>query len=146
MHIDHIAIWTHQIEVLKTFYIRYFGATAGQHFTIDSNQFQSYFLSFASGARLELMQMPSVPLHAKDVDAQFSGLIHLAFSVENNLAVDALTARIERDGLRVISQPQVTADGYYESVVLDPDDNRIEITAPPTEGVPCQAGRPILPG
>jgi len=27
----------------------------------------------------------------------------------------------------VISEPRTTGDGYYESVVLDPDGNRVEI-------------------
>ncbi|MFC1976452.1 glyoxalase, partial [Chloroflexota bacterium] len=30
---------------------------------------------------------------------------------------------------RVISGSRETGDGYYESVILDPDGNRVEITA-----------------
>ena len=32
------------------------------------------------------------------------------------------------DGYPVISGPRVTGDGYYESCILDPEGNRIEIT------------------
>ena len=42
--------------------------------------------------------------------------------------VDALTERLEQDGYSVVGRPRVTGDGYYESVVLDPDGNQIEIT------------------
>jgi lactoylglutathione lyase len=42
--------------------------------------------------------------------------------------VDSLTARLRQDGYRVVGEPRRTGDGYYESVVLDPDGNRVEIT------------------
>jgi lactoylglutathione lyase len=29
----------------------------------------------------------------------------------------------------VVGEPRTTGDGYYESVVLDPDGNRVELTA-----------------
>jgi len=32
-----------------------------------------------------------------------------------------------QDGYRVVDEPRRTGDGYYESVVLDPDGNRVEI-------------------
>jgi lactoylglutathione lyase len=31
-------------------------------------------------------------------------------------------------GIQVIGEPRTTGDGYYESVVLDPEGNRVEIT------------------
>jgi lactoylglutathione lyase len=91
-------------------------------------QFESYFLTFADGARLELMQRPDVPASANDVDRQFTGYIHLAFSIGSREAVDALTERLRADGYRILDGPRTTGDGYYESTTLDPDGNRIEIT------------------
>jgi lactoylglutathione lyase len=32
------------------------------------------------------------------------------------------------DGYAVLDGPRRTGDGYYESVVLDPDGNRVEVT------------------
>ena len=42
--------------------------------------------------------------------------------------VDALTEKIREHGHPVIGEPRTTGDGYYESVVSDPEGNWIEIT------------------
>ena len=57
------------------------------------------------------------------------GLTYLAIAVGSEQLVDELTKRIEDDGYPVLDGPRRTGDGYYESVVVDPDGNRIEITA-----------------
>jgi len=128
MHIEHIAIWTRDLEHLKIFYETYFQASAGGKYVNRDKQFESYFLTFSSGARLELMHMPFIPDSLDDVGAQFMGYIHLAMSVGSKEQVDALTARLRQDGYPVIDGPRHTGDGYYESCVLDPDGNRVEIT------------------
>ena len=56
------------------------------------------------------------------------GYAHIAFSVGSREGVDELTARLRNDGYEVTSGPRFTGDGYYESVVLDGEGNRIEIT------------------
>jgi len=126
MHIEHIAIWTRQLEALKAFYETYFSARAGQKYTNPQTGFASYFLSFAGGARLELMQAPDVEAAAGA--ARPAGYAHLAFATGSRQQVDQLTARLEADGCRIAGRPRLTGDGYYESVVLDPDGNRVEIT------------------
>ena len=128
MHIEHFAIWTEDIERLRAFYARYFGAAAGARYENPARGFRSYFLSFASGARLEIMQMSGIPRTRNDVRAQFTGYVHLAISAGSQGAVDALTDQLRADGYPVLDGPRKTGDGYYESVVLDPDGNRIEIT------------------
>jgi lactoylglutathione lyase len=74
------------------------------------------------------MAMPGIPDTLNDPERQFSGYIHLAFSTGSEAAVDALTGRLRQDGYRVVDGPRRTGDGYYESAVLDPDGNRLEIT------------------
>ena len=74
------------------------------------------------------MQMSSIPDSLNDPEAQFTGLIHLAISVGSQDQVDSLTARLRDDGHRILDGPRRTGDGYYESLVLDPDGNRVEIT------------------
>ncbi len=128
MKIEHVAIWTHDLERLRGFYETYFGGTAGAKYHNPRTDFHSYFLTFESGARLEIMQMPNIPTSKNDVQKQFTGLIHMAFSVGSEEAVNQLTEGLRRDGFPILDGPRRTGDGYYESVSLDPDGNRIEIT------------------
>lgn len=129
MRIDHLAIWVRDLEGMRRFYETYFEATANQKYTNVSRQFSSYFLSFATNCRLELMQMPGIAVGLNDAVQQFLGLTHIAISVGSESAVDSLTERLRADGYSIIGEPRRTGDGYYESVVLDPEQNRIEITA-----------------
>jgi catechol 2,3-dioxygenase-like lactoylglutathione lyase family enzyme len=61
MHIDHVALWTNDIERCKKFYVAYFGATAGTGYVNPKNGFESCFLSFADGARIEAMKTTVLP-------------------------------------------------------------------------------------
>ncbi|MEW5986652.1 MAG: VOC family protein [Chloroflexota bacterium] len=128
MHIEHVAIWTADLERLKHFYESYFGATAGRRYANPHKQFTSYFLTFRSGARLELMQTPAVAPAAGETDYPLAGYTHLAFAVGSQEQVDDLTTRLAHDGHPILGGPRWTGDGYYESVILDPDGNRVEIT------------------
>lgn len=128
MKIEHIALWTKNLEKMKSFYEQYFDAKAGEKYSNPKKQFESYFLSFESGSRLELMQMPSVPESANDVYKQFTGFIHFAVSTGSKERVDSLTSQLKKDGYEILDGPRTTGDGYYESVVLDPEGNRVEIT------------------
>jgi lactoylglutathione lyase len=126
MRIEHVAIWTTDLARCKQFYTSYFGATAGPHYLNPAKGFESCFLSFADGARLEAMTT-TLSLVESAPGAQRLGLTHLAISAGSERAVDALTQRLRNDGIVVVDGPRRTGDGYYESVVLDPDGNRIEI-------------------
>lgn len=128
MRIEHVAIWTKDIEGLKTFYEKYFAAIASNKYENAKKQFESYFLSFSSGARLELMQTPRVWESTQNADIQAAGYVHVAFSVGSKEQVDELTNRLRNDGYEIIDGPRYTGDGYYESLSSDPDGNRIEIT------------------
>jgi lactoylglutathione lyase len=128
MKIDHIALWTNDLEKLKNFYLKYFRAVAGELYHNTRKDFRSYFLAFGDGGcRLEIMQMPGVPASLNDARRQFIGLIHFAIDVGSKAKVDELTELLRKDGYPVIGEPRTTGDGYYESVILDPDGNRVEI-------------------
>ncbi len=126
MKIDHFAIWTDDLERLRDFYMTYFSATSGEKYFNPVKQFESYFLSFGDGPRLEIMRAPGIIAHENK--GKSSGLTHFAISVGSKLNVDALTEHLRSDGYHVAGEPRTTGDGYYESVVIDPDGNSIEIT------------------
>jgi lactoylglutathione lyase len=126
--IEHIAIWVKDLEKMKQFYTGYFSAVAGAKYYNPVKQFSSYFLSFAGGCRLEIMHMPSVDENKNSIEPQSTGLIHFAISVGSEERVHSLTEELRGNGYTIAGGPRRTGDGYYESVVLDPENNRIEIT------------------
>lgn len=127
MRIEHVAVYVQDLEKMKSFYETYFSATSNEKYHNPKTGLQTYFLSFEGGARFELMARPD----SCDQEKQYfrEGYTHLAFSVGSKELVDSLTTRLKKDGFHVISGPRVTGDGYYESCVLDPEKNQIEITA-----------------
>ena len=129
MHIAHVAIWTGDLERLRIFYEWYFGAIAGPKYVNSAKQFESYFLELDSGARLEIMTMPAIQARGQPTGLIPTGYAHVAISVGSRPRVDDLTNRLRTAGYPVLDGPRTTGDGYYESVVLDPDGNRLEITA-----------------
>lgn len=134
MKLEHVAIWTHQLEVLKTFYEKYFGAAANNKYVSDKDFngiFESYFLSFTSGARLEIMSLTEIPQGNNKAGYESTGLTHIAFSVESADELDALYVKLKSDGIPIVGEPRTTGDGYYEACVLDPNGNRVEITVTP---------------
>lgn len=61
-------------------------------------------------------------------EADSLGWAHIAFSVGSKEQVVALTERLVADGYACLNGPRLTGDGYFESVVEDPEKNLIEIT------------------
>jgi lactoylglutathione lyase len=129
MRIDHVAIWTGDLERLREFYERYFGALAGPKYENPRRQFTSYSLGFSDGCRIELMHAPGLLPPREPPHAPAIGYAHISIAVGAEREVDTLTARLREDGFPVLDGPRRTGEDFYESVVLDPDGNRIEITA-----------------
>jgi lactoylglutathione lyase len=130
MFLDHVAIWTNQLEELKDFYVKYFGASPNKKYTNNNTLFESYFLTFDSGCRLEIMKKPGIPENLNDpIEKQHLGIIHLDFGVETMAQVDQKSKELANDGFRIIRGPRKTGDGYYEFETHDPDNNRIEVSS-----------------
>lgn len=128
MKIEHIAIWAEDLDALCEFYVKYFEATSSAKYHNPRRDFTSCFLSFEDGgARIEAMHIPETANPASR--GNLKGLAHFAISVGSREAVDALAERLRADGHTITSEPRTTGDGYYESVVLDPEGNLVEITA-----------------
>ena len=131
MILEHVAIWTNQLEVLRAYYETYFGGQSNAKYYNPKKEFESYFLTFDSGARLELMQMPAIPENRNDrIDTQHQGIIHLAFGVDTIEEVNNKALELQNAGYPVLSGPRKTGDGYYEFETLDPDNNRLEVPTP----------------
>jgi lactoylglutathione lyase len=126
--VEHVALWTTDLARACAFWERHFGARAGgRYVSANTPGLETHFVVLpGGGARLELMRRPAL---ADAAPAPAVGWAHVALTVGDEAAVDALTARLAAAGVRVVSAPRVTGDGYYESVVADPEGNRIELVA-----------------
>lgn len=125
MKIEHLAIWVNDLEAMRAFYEQYFQAQAGEKYHNPKKQFTSYFLTFSSGCRLELMHRPDINDQGSE---ERIGITHIAIAVGSKEEVDEMTAQFREDGFQVVGEPRTTGDGYYESVILDLEGNRIELT------------------
>lgn len=126
MKIDHVAMYVKDLENTKSFFEKYFGAISNDGYHNKNTNFRSYFLSFENGSRLEIMNKPDMDDEEKSVAR--TDFIHIAFSVGSKEKVDELTSQLKADGYEVLSGPRTTGDGYYESCIIDLENNQIEIT------------------
>ena len=129
MKIEHLAIWVDDLELMKSFYLAYFDTTAGDKYSNEKNQYTAYFIYFGEGkTRLELMHKPNItPVVGQRGFTK--GIAHFSISVGGKEKVNVLTERLRKDGYTIYSESRTTGDGYYESVVLDPEGNYLEISA-----------------
>ena len=127
MKIEHIAIWTLDLEKMKDFYLKFFELSSNEKYFNPKKQFSSYFLKFENGARIELMHRPDISEFMEKSGSKL-GLAHFAISVGSKEKVNSLTEKIRTNGYKIIGEPRTTGDGYYESIVADPEGNLIEIT------------------
>ena len=125
MKIAHIAIWVMDLEAMRSFYVDRFGAVANDKYHNADKHFSSYFLSFDEGPSIELMHRTDI---SDVVLKQTIGFAHLALSVGSRQRVDQMTRELRESGVVVVGEPRTTGDGYYESVIKDPEGNLIEIT------------------
>jgi len=128
MRISHLAIWTKDLEGLREFYVKYFGGKNNDKYVNPAKHFESYFVSFEDGTNLEIMRSSAIIDKDHETSAVLQGYAHMAFSVGSKEMVDQLTKQLEEDGYTIVSRPRTTGDGYYESCILDPDENPVEIT------------------
>lgn len=126
MFISHIALWTQDLEIIKDFYVKYFGGTSNQKYVNPAKGFESYFISFSQGPSLEIMRRTDI---TKNPQAELLGYCHIAFKLGSKEAVINLTEQLHKDGYQVLGQPRTTGDGYFESIIADPCGNRVELVA-----------------
>ncbi len=122
-NISHTGLYVTDLEKMKEFYVSRFKAKAGNKYVNLKKRFSSYFLTFSSGAQIELMQDDYRTI-SKD-EKEWG---HIAISTGSKNAVNDLLAKLKSEGIQIISEPKITGDGYYECIVTDPENNKIEIT------------------
>ena len=129
MKIEHLGVWVQDLELMRDFYLKYFDTVSGEKYINPKTQFQSYFILFGDGkTRLELMTRPDI-ISDNSKRGFNMGIAHFAISVGGKDKVNELTERLRNDHFTIFSEPRTTGDGYYESVVLDPEGNYLEISA-----------------
>lgn len=124
--VEHVALWVRDLEAMREFYVRCLDGASGALYENPRTGLRSYFISFGSGARLELMSLPPGRIQDRPA-AEVFGYAHLAFRLGGPEAVDALVGRLEKDGVVVLKRPRRTGDGYYEAVLADPEGNQVEV-------------------
>ena len=127
MYLDHVSIYTNDLERLKDFYVKYFSGKANDKYINEQTGLQTYFITFDGTARLEIMFRPETT--ERDKSLMTTGLTHLCFHIGSREKVDAITETLVEDGFTLKRAPRLTGDGYYESSIFDPDGNEIEIMA-----------------
>ena len=124
--IESIALTTNQLESLCDFY----GRLGGVALPLSPDPFDGLrgcVLDFC-GIRLELFERPR-SRHAAPGNGRSPRLLHLGFALGSADTVDELSRLLAAAGHRVLEPPhRATEAGRYESVVLDPDGNRIKLS------------------
>jgi len=123
--IEHIALATDDVEALRDFYLK-LGAMASPPSTDPDTGLRACVLDFC-GVRLELLERPSGSEGAAG-DLRSPVLLHLGFTLGSADAVDEVSGKLLAAGYRLLEPPHRSQLGRYESVVLDPDGNRLKLT------------------
>ena len=124
LRVHHVALWAADLEGMREFYVGVLGGVGGPLYENPRTGFRSYFVTFTE-SRLELMWEPG--RGGKGSDVGVLGYAHVAMSAGSRAGVDERVAELRERGVRVVSAPRVTGDGYYEAVIEDPEGNRIEL-------------------
>ena len=72
MKIEHVAIWAKDIDKVCDFYHKYFDGEVQPLYHNPAKQFTSRFVTFESGARLEVMHRPDI-----DADVGTEAMFHV---------------------------------------------------------------------
>ncbi|WP_189430673.1 VOC family protein [Alishewanella longhuensis] len=124
--IAHISIWSKDVEALKNFYTTYFECQLQELYFHKTMLFKSYFLTFPSGAKLELI--PSAVSFENKTSNTERGFSQVSISVGSKSRLYKLYSVLLSSDTPMVRHPVKADSGYYELVVLDPEQNRIAVT------------------
>ena len=122
--IEHIALATNHLESLCDFY----GQLGGVALPFSPDPSNGLRVFDFCGVRLEVFERPR-SRHAATGNGRSSRLLHLGFTLGSADAVDELSRVLAAAGHQVLEPPHRANElGRYESVVLDPDGNRLKFS------------------
>jgi lactoylglutathione lyase len=101
MRVDHIALWTRDLDRCKRFFCR--DATEGAACGNAKKGFESCFLTFGDGARIEAMKTTAFVPEICAPGAQRTGPTHLDISVGSERSLMSLPNRSERMATRFLT-------------------------------------------
>lgn len=124
--LEHIALASDDVERLLNFYLLLGGVAVPPYGDPDLDR-PSFVLDFC-GVRVELLERRDGG-EGQAGKGCSEALVHLGFALGSADAVDELSEGLAAAGYQVLAPPRRTCElGCYESVVLDPDGNRVKLT------------------
>lgn len=118
-------MYVNDMEKMKDFDIKYFGAKPQPMYHNPKTEFRSTFMQFHDGAKLEIMTRPDTVDGEKQMTR--TGFVHISMSLGSKEAVDEMAAKIKGDGYTLVSGPRTCGDGSYMACILDPEGNQIKM-------------------
>jgi lactoylglutathione lyase len=125
MKLNHVSLFVSDLQTMENFFETYFKTRATTIYFNPKTKLKSCRLILDDGSKIEIMEKPELLQNDKAINTV--GYNHIAIGVGGKEAVNVLTKRLEKDGYKIVSYPHTTGDGCYESYVLDPEGNLIEI-------------------
>jgi len=127
MKIDHFELVTRQLETMKDFYVRFFGAKA-EFWGDEEEGVALYFLDFGGTTRIEIKENLESEKTPEDPEMRV-GLGHLAFLCTSRHEMLDKLEELRAAGVPVTLEPtDYGTDDFFECSILDPDGNTVELS------------------
>jgi catechol 2,3-dioxygenase-like lactoylglutathione lyase family enzyme len=135
--IAHVYITVNDFEAAKPFYQQLL-ELFDMHCLVDSDELY-YCIGARTGVGIRRARMSDV------FDQYRAGLHHLCFRARSREDVDAVAARVEAFGGRLVHPPQQDewAPGYYSVLFEDPGGTRLEVNFVPGKGHLTEGAAPL---
>ena len=132
MRIATISMNVTDLNKVKDFYAKYFGAKVDDKYENFRTGYTYCFLSFDNGARLLLVSGSNIVDRKREDNV--AGFSRISIAVDGADKVQELATQIARDGFQIVSGFRMNGYGEYESRVLDPEGNEVEIVTVGNDG------------
>ena len=132
MKIAYVSMYVNDLEKMKEFFVKYFKATVTDKYENFQTGYTYCYLKFDEGSRLSLVSGSNIVDRPKQENLR--GLNRFAIAVDSKETVQAITDQLANDGYQIVNGFRMNGYGEYESRILDPEGNEIEITTEGNEG------------